>query len=187
MLRMRVSILAVLCALGLAIVPADGDAQVRRGRGGDPLPTWAPIAVGLRAGWDQRANAEVLGAHIRIPVVRSGILEFVPNAEIAFLSGAKDYQYTLETAWVPGGPRGGVFVSAGIGWRDTVVASATSGRPRDTFFGYVLGAGGKTRVGRVEVEVALRWVFLNDTTYRPNAATFGINYPLWQIGPGAGE
>lgn len=180
-----VALLATLLALSTLTV--DGEAQVRRGRAPEPSARWSPIAVGVRGGWDQRANAEVLGAHLRVPVLRSGIVELVPNGEVAFLRGAKDYQYGVDAAWVPGGARGGVFLSAGIAWRDTPIASLDTGDVRETYFGWVAGAGGKTGVGRMQLEVDLRWVFLNDTSYRPNSATLGINFPFWRIGPGDGS
>lgn len=186
---MRLLSFAALFVLVTSVTaPIDASAQVRRGRDSGPTDRWAPPAVGARAGWDQRANAEVLGVHLRVPIVRSGIFELVPNAEMAFLTGAKDYQYGVEAAWVPAGTRGGIVLSGGVAWRDTPIGAADAeGDPRRTYFGWVLGAGGRTSVGRAEVEVKLRWVFLNDTTYRPNSVTLGFAFPFWQVGPGAGS
>lgn len=164
----------------LAVSAAQIDAQVRRGRQVNEEARWASPAIGIRGGWDQRANAEVLGLQLRIPVVRSGVLEVIPSTDVAFLSGAKDYQYSAEMAWVPGGVRGGVFFAGGVAWRDTPLGRVVS-TGRNTFFGYVLGAGAKSAVGPVEFEVGVRWTFLNDTTYRPNLASIGINYPFWSV------
>lgn len=166
----------------LAVVASDLDAQVRRGRENTDAVRWAPVAVGVHGGYDQRANAEVLRAAVRIPVVRSGVVELVPGADVAFLRTSKDYQYGAELAWVPGGTRGGVIVAAGVAWRDTPI-EATSPGGRNTFFGYVLGGGAKSPVGPLELEVGVRWVFLNDTDYRPNMATIGVNLPLWSVQP----
>lgn len=168
-------------ALLVAVGASEIDAQVRRGRQVDET-RWAPPSVGVRGGYDQRARAEVLGAQLRVPVVRSGVVEVIPSADIVFLRGAKDYQYALEAAWVPGGARGGVFFAGGVALRDTPLGTATPGE-RNTFFGYVLGAGAKSRVGPLEFEVGIRWTFLNDTTYRPNLASLGINYPFWSVLP----
>jgi len=161
------------------------DAQVRRGRQSQEPEgrPWAPIAVGVRGGWDQESNGEVLGAQIRIPVIPNGVVELAPTAEVIFLDrGAKEYQYNLEAALVPGGARGGPFGIAGIGWRDTVLDSSSSDDigTRDTLFGYVLGGGIKAGVGRLQLELAFRWVFLSDTDFGPNTAALGLNYPLWQ-------
>lgn len=176
-------------ALGLVLTLAlvggsvyEAEAQVRRGRDPQPVERWAPPSVGVRAGWDQRANAELLGAQLRIPVLRSGIVQLVPSADIAFLQGAKEYQYSAEVSWVPGGRRGGPFVTGGVGWRDSVFSADASADARNTFFGYILGAGVKSQVGPLEFELGLRWIFLNDTSYRPSPATVGINYPFWDTG-----
>jgi len=163
----------------------DVDGQVRRGRDSGETARWAPIAIGIRGGWDQRANAEALGAQLRLPIVRSGIVELAPSADVVFLQGAKDYQYSLEMAWLPAGAaRGGVFLTGGVGWRDTPIGTELPDE-RTTYFGYVLGAGGKTRVGPLEIELGLRWTFLNDTNYRPNLASFGVNLPVWSVRPEA--
>lgn len=160
------------------------DAQVRRGRQVDEELRWASPSIGVRGGYDQRANAEALGAQLRIPVVRSGIVEVIPSADVVFLSGAKDYQYTVQAAWIPGGVRRGLFLAGGIGWRDTPLGQAVPVPVgRNTYFGYVLGVGVSSGVGPLEFEFAIRWTFLNDTTYRPNMGSLGINYPFWSVLP----
>lgn len=176
---------ALTLAAALALVLGsvrEAESQVRRGRDPEPVQRWTPPSVGVRGGWDQRANAELLGAQVRIPVLRSGIVQLVPSADVAFLQGVKEYQYGAEVSWVPGGRRGGVFVTGGVGWRDSVFSADGSTDSRRTFFGYVLGAGVKSQVGPLEFELGLRWIFLDDTSYRPSPATVGINYPLWDTG-----
>lgn len=174
-------------ALGILLLlvgAASIDAQVRRGRQVDEEPRWAPPSVGVRGGYDQRANAEVLGAQLRLPVLRSGVVEVIPSADVIFLDGAKDYQYSVEAAWIPGGVRRGIFVTGGIAWRDTPLGQAVPVPVgRNTFFGYVLGAGAASGVGPLELEVAIRWTFLDDTTYRPNLASVGVNLPFWSALP----
>jgi hypothetical protein len=183
--RREVSIRTIVLLVALALSGAvDADAQVRRGRAQrDAAPTWAPISLGVRFGWDQRANGAVLGGQLRIPVIRSGIVELAPNAEMVFLNRTKEYQYNLEVAWVPGGVRGGLMLGGGIGWRDTVLGAIDPNEPRTTLFGYTIVVGARSNAGPVQFEVALRWVFLNDTTYRPNSVTLGLNYPLWRARP----
>ena len=166
----------------LLIVPSAVDAQVRRGRQAEEVPRWAPIAVGLKAGWDSRANGEVLGGHVHIPVVRNGVFELYPSAEAVFLRGAKEYQYNIDAAWVPGGVRGGIFAGGGVGWRDSLIGTDL-GDPRQTFFGFNAFGGGKTNLGRLQIEFLLRWTFLKDTQYQPNSASLGINLPLWRAEP----
>ena len=177
----RVLTLVLTLALVLGSVH-EAQSQVRRGREPEPAQGWTPPSIGIRGGWDQRANAEILGAQARIPVLRSGIVQLVPSADIAFLQGVKEYQYGAEVSWVPGGRRGGLFVTGGVAWRDSVFSADGSTDTRRTFFGYILGAGVKSQVGPLEFELGLRWIFLNDTGYRPSPATVGINYPFWDTG-----
>jgi len=170
-----------LVALSLltTLTPAPADAQVRRGRAVQTGPTWAPVSIGIRFGWDQGSNGEVVGAQLRIPLLRSGQLEFVPGAAAVFPNQGRESQYNLEAHYVPGGVRGGVFLGGGVGWRNTVFGG-TPEQPRQTFFGWNLVAGGKTLIGSIQLEAQLRWVFLRNTQYRPNAASLGINIPFWK-------
>lgn len=174
---------AALLLLGLlAWLPTDAEAQVRRGRATeDEGPTWAPVAIGVRFGWDGPANGEVLGAHVRIPVLRSGVLELVPSAEVVFPPGTKEYQYNLEAVYVTGGARGGPFVGGGVGWRDAVLADIDLEDPRETYFAWIAVVGLKGGVGPLQLEAAFRWSFLDGTSYRPNPATLGLNFPLWRV------
>jgi hypothetical protein len=173
----------LLLALALGLLPSFADAQVRRGRATEEGPPWAPVTVGARFGWDQAASGQVLGAQVRIPVVRSGVVEVVPTAEMIFLTGTKEYQYNLEAAYVSGGTRGGLFAGGGIGWRDSVFGALDLDDPREWYFGWIATVGAKGGLGRLQFELALRWAFLNDTDYRPNSATLGLNYPLWRVVP----
>ena len=175
---------ALAASLLLLLGAAEIDAQVRRGRQADEQLRWASPSFGVRGGYDQRANAEALGAQLRIPLVRTGVVEVIPSADIVFLSGAKDYQYSLAAAWVPGGVRRGLFLTVGAAWRDTPLGQAVPvPTGRNTYFGYLLGVGVSSGVGPLEFEFALRWTFLNDTTYRPNMGSIGINVPFWAVLP----
>jgi len=175
--------LVIGLAVLVSIAPLPIDAQVRRGRQSEDVPRWAPISIGARIGWDSRANAELIGGHLRIPVMRSGVAELYPSVEAVFLPGTREYQYNLDAAWVPGGTRGGVFAGGGVGWRDSVIG-VDLGDPRETFFGFNAFGGGKTNLGWLQVEFLLRWTFLNGTAYQPNSAALGLNLPFWRIAPG---
>jgi hypothetical protein len=124
----------------------------------------------------------VVGVQVRIPLVRNGIVELVPNVDRIFVPRSNETQYGLDIDWVPGGRAGGIMIGGGLGWRDSVIGVAP-GQPRTTFFGYSARVGGKNNIGPVQLEIALRWTFLNDTDYRPNSATFGLNLPLWRSSP----
>ena len=163
----------------LLLLPLSLEAQFRRGRQAEVVPRWAPISIGAKVGWDSQANATTVGGHVRIPVVRNGTVELYPSAEAIFLTGTKEYQYNLDAAWVPGGAGGGVFAGAGVGWRDSVIGMDV-GDPRQTLFGFNAFGGGKTNLGPMQIEVVLRWTFLNETQYQPNSASIGLNFPLWR-------
>lgn len=180
---MRTSLLALVAIATLGVTAVDALAQQRRGRPQQQTARWAPVAIGVRGGWDNRARAEILGAQVRVPVVPNGTFALLPSADIAFLPNSKDYQYSLEAAWIPGGVRGGFFVSGGIGWRDTAAGIVNLNVTRETFLSYIVGAGIRADIGPIEFEAGFRWYFLDGTSYRPNSATLGINLPLWRAVP----
>ena len=174
---------SILCMLGI-LDASDADAQVRRGRAQDTSSRWAPVSIGVRFGYDQAAQGELLGGQLRIPLTRSGVVELVTFADVIFPVGTKEHQYSAEVVWIPGGARaGGIFGGGGLGWRDTVLASTNRNDPRATHFGYSVVVGVKSKLGPIELEVDIRWIYLNDTRYRPNPVSLGLNYPLWSVRP----
>jgi hypothetical protein len=176
----RALILVTLLLSG--VTQADG--QVRRGRPVPTAPGWAPIAVGVHVGYDQRSQAELIGAHIRIPVLRGGTVEIVPNAHIVFLNNNKEYQYNLDAVYVFGDARGSVFAGGGIGRRDTVLGAPT-GTPRATVSSYSIVFGAKSGgTGFLTTQIEGRWIFLDDSDFRPLAFTLGLNFSLWRQRPG---
>lgn len=175
----------LLAALTVLLAPAALEAQIRRGRQAQASAQWAPISVGLRFGYDNNSNAEVVGAHAHVPILRSGRLEVAPSADVTFVEGAKDYQYSLDVAAVSGGRDGGLYAGGSVGYRDTVVTSGGTGA-RDTLFGYGVVAGARTGTDSlVQIFFELRWIFLQDTgpiEYRPTPITIGGAFPLWGRG-----
>jgi hypothetical protein len=169
---------AMSAIVALAAAQAtDVDAQVRRGRALEPgPPPWAPTAIGIRAGYDQTARGEIFGGGLRVPILRNGLFEFAPSADIIFMNGPNEYMYSLDVAYVPGGVGGGLVIQGGVGWRDSTIGGGVG----ETYFGYNFGIGGKTNLGPVQLEAMIRWAFLNGTTYDPNVVTLGGNYVLFQ-------
>jgi hypothetical protein len=176
--RVGILLLALLGILG----PVTLEAQVRRGRAVDTRPPWAPITVGVRAGYDQNANGEVLGADVRLPLLRNGVLELVPSAEVIFDSRAKEQQYSLELVYVVGGRTGGPFFGGGAGYRTTVFGTSPE-EPRNTLFGYSVVAGARSQFGPLQTQLQLRWIFLDEITLRPLPITLGLSLPLWGSPP----
>lgn len=173
----------ILLAFLSFVAASELSAQVRRGRAQQTAPRWAPVSAGVRFGYDQSARGEIIGVHLHVPVIRSGVIEVSPSAERIFVLGTNETQYTVQLDYVPGGLRGGVILGAGLAWRDAI-AGTNAVDPRRTYFGYTAMVGGKNNFGPVQIEIGLRWTFLDDTGYQPQAATLGLNVPFWRVGPG---
>lgn len=151
--------------------------------GGTGSSSWPAPVAGLRFGYDQTARGEVVGAQVRVPVLRSGKVELVPNADITFLTGLREYGYNLDAVFVPGGIQGGIYLGGGLALRNSVFGApgGGSGRGTETGFGAVVGA--RTGVsGRIGTQVEFRWIFLNGVDYEPRAVTLGVNFSLWGRG-----
>ena len=176
----------LLMALIAVSAPAGLDAQVRRGRASQAAPgAWAPISVGVHAGYDDASRAELAGARAFLPLIRSGRLQAIPGADVVFLSGARDYQYSADLVYVTGGAGGGLYAGGGIGWRDSVV-DGTPADPRNTFFTYNVVVGLQSgMVGPFQTQLQIRWIFLQDVVadFRPVSFTLGISFPLWRPEP----
>ena len=171
---------AVLCILGMALVlPAAAEGQ-RRGRQGPAAPQWVPISVGLHVGYDDNASGEVAGVQLRIPIVRSGRIELMPNADVTFLRGLKAYQFNLDAVFVFGGRAGGPYVGGGLGYRNSVFGVSPAS-PREVKRGYTAVAGVKSAgIGvSFSTQLEIRWVFLKDSPIDPRMITLGVNFPLW--------
>ena len=143
---------------------------------------WAPISIGARAGWDGKSRALVLGAQLRIPILRNGSVELMPNADITFRTRLKEYQLNLELVYVAGRDEegAGLYGGGGVGFRNSLDGDPTTAA-RETFLGYSLVGGARSAriLGPLTAQVEFRWIFLSETQLNPQHVTFGINYPLW--------
>ncbi|MCG6988397.1 MAG: hypothetical protein LJF06_09485 [Gemmatimonadetes bacterium] len=168
-----ISTLAVLVAL---TIPVGASAQL-----GGSSSGWAPVMVGIRFGQQQRTGSWVLGGQARIPILPSGIVEVMPNADITYLTGEKQYQYALDAAWVSGGRHGGLYAGAGLALRRGVFNSSVG---RETKKGWDIVVGLKTMPGRgipVGIQLEERWTFLH-LPVNPSVLSLGVNVPLWGWG-----
>lgn len=140
---------------------------------------WPAPAIGVRVGFDQSASGEVIGAQLRVPVLPSGRLELVPNADITFLNDLKEYGFNVDAVFVSGGRRGGLYVGGGLAMRNSIFTAEIGGaRETEVGFGAVVGLKGGGPAGLV-TQVEFRWSFLPDVDYDPRAITVGLNFPLW--------
>lgn len=175
----RRAALAAAFAVALATAPAGAAAQFQRpdlapppGSGG-----WAPAYVGIRAGFDYNSNASVLGAQARVPLLRNGMLEAVPNGDVTFLTGLKEYQAGVDVVVVSGGRRGGLYAGGGLAWRNTL----WSGPDRETRRAPVVVVGarsGATFGAPFGTQLEMRWTF-PEGAFRPRVLSLGVNFPLW--------
>jgi hypothetical protein len=176
---MRLIRCAFLLALCLLLAASPARAQVfgqpyRPASGGG----WAPGWAGIRAGWDYNAQATVLGAQLRLPAIPSGHAEVVPNGDVTFLDGLREYQGGVDAVFVSGGRHGGVYAGVGVAWRNTVWDEGAPRRTRSapvTVAGLRSGTMGGAPFG---TQLEMRWIWL-DGPFRPRVLTLGINFPLW--------
>jgi hypothetical protein len=165
------------------LTPLATEAQRRRPRQ-PATASWPSISIGVKAGYDNNANAEVLGAQLRVPLLRNGSVNLMPSADVTFLRGLKAYQYNIEALYLLAGRQGGPYFGGGLAFRNTIYG-ANPNFPRETRRGYsiVVGAtfGG---AGSFRPQLEARWVFLSKsdldefTPVNPRVVTFGINIPL---------
>ncbi len=182
-MRRRVSTTLILAATLLGLpAPADGQRRPPNSQGGSA--GWAPIQIGARFGFVQRAGGNVVGAQVRIPVLPSGAAELVPGGSITFNSGGrKDRELTLDGVYVLGGPEGGLYAGGGLALRSAIWEVDGD---RETKSGPTGVIGLKTNsVGGapVGVQLQVRWVWMDEELTR-QIMTFGVNFPLWGRGEG---
>ena len=165
---------AMLSACVIAPAPAHGQQP------GDAAgASWPAVSAGARFGYDQSANGEVVGVQVRIPVLRSGILEVVPNGDVTFLSGLREYGLNVDAVYVRGGRGGGVYAGGGLSLRNSIFGT-DPGAERSNELGYGAVFGLKTGItGRIGTQIEFRWIFFTDLDYDPRAVTLGVNVPLW--------
>lgn len=173
--------MGVVLVLTLFAIPSSAGAQGTGGGSGagqDATP-WPPISAGLRLGYDQSSTGEVVGAQLRIPVLRNGHIEVVPGADVTFVTRLREYGFTTDVVYVTGGRQGGFYGGGGLALRNSIYGTdPESGRETKTGFGAVIGlkTGGTAGLG---TQVEFRWIFLPGVDFDPRAVTLGVNIPLW--------
>jgi hypothetical protein len=141
---------------------------------------WAPPSIGVRLGFDNRQREEILGAQVRVPVVPSGALELMGSADITFLRGLKEYQYSVEGVYVWDGRAGGLYGGAGLGFRDTLYPDSPD---RRTELGYTIVAGIRFPIGLVVPQVEYRWIVIGEAPFTFQNLSIGLNLALWRPVP----
>ena len=177
---LRLALLAGALALGA--LPAAAQRQRPSSGQQQPPGPWVPISVGVRVGYDAKANGEVVGGQVRIPVLPSGIVELMPTADVTFLNRTKDYQLNVEAVFVPGRRSGGLYLGGGFGRRS--LALTPGNRQTVDTRSVVLGVRASGLAESLGFQIELRWIFIPESEigFNPQPLTVGINLPLWGRG-----
>ena len=145
---------------------------------------WPSITIGAKAGYDNNAHAELLGAQLRIPLLRNGLVELMPSADVSFVTGLREYQHSVEALYLLGGARGGPYVGGGLAFRNTIYGREAN-LLRETRKGYSVVVGSKFEAdARFGVQLEIRWVFISESAddevppIDPQVVTLGLNIPL---------
>jgi len=175
-------IIAVGLLLALGLTPQLLRAQFRDPTGPDRQggpAGWAPVAVGARVGFDNAQSEPMVGALVRIPVLPSGAVELLPNVDVTFRPGFKEYQFNFEAVYVLGGRRGGLYFGGGAGFRNSVFSPDPT-VPRRNEGTYSIVAGVRIgNLGRIRPEIESRWIFQDALIRDPRLVAFGVSLALW--------
>jgi opacity protein-like surface antigen len=167
---------AVACAvLAVALARSGVAAQAAP----EPETRWPGPEVGVRVGYDNSQKQEVLGALLRIPVIRSGHVELIPGGDVTFLPTIEEYQFNLEAVYLLSGRNGGFYGGGGIGWRNSLPSSDLAG-DKQTFTTYSVVAGIKfPGVGPLSLLFEFRRIIADELELDPQLLAFGATIPLW--------
>lgn len=162
-------------ALATTVVPIAAAAQL----GAQAEQGWPGVEVGARVGYDNAQRQEVVGALLRIPILRNGTLELLPNADVTFLEGVKEYQLNAEAVYLFTGGDGGLYAGGGVGLRDALSRSDPGG-PRETITTFSMVVGLKfSGFERIHPLLEFRRVFASQFVVDPQMLSLGVTFVLW--------
>jgi len=171
--RLALQTAVALVLVATAAAPRAAAAQ------GQPQEGWPAPEIGIRGGYDNGQRQEVLGALLRIPVVRNGHVELMPSGDVTFLPGLKEYQFDAEAVYLLSGRDGGFYGGGGIGLRNTIPASDLEGG-RQTFTTYSVVVGVKfVDLGPLNLLFEYRRVFADEFAVDPQLIVLGLTLPVW--------
>lgn len=167
---------AVACVALGTLGPDAAAAQLspQRQQGG-----WPPLEIGARVGYDNIQRQEVVGVLLRIPVLPNRTIELLPSADVTFLRGLKEYQFSADAVYVFASADGGLYAGGGIGLRSTF-PPATPPQGRQTITTFALVAGLKlTNLNRVNPMLEFRRIFASELVVDPQLLSIGVTFELW--------
>ena len=133
---------------------------------------WMGAMVGAHAGVDYLFDGFVAGGQAIFLVDPWGRLALIPNAELEFRRGLRDWQANADAAVMPAR---GIFVGGGLAWRNTIFEEELG---RETKQGYSAFVGYREppSPGQFAPQIELRWSFID--RLRPRTLTIGLNFPV---------
>jgi hypothetical protein len=171
---MRIIRTATVAALLLALATAaPGRAQGPQAGG----LVWQGVLLGAHVGVQNQSLFEgvLLGGQAHVLLDPWGKLVLMPNAEIEFRNGVRDWQANADAAVMP---LRGIYVGGGFAYRNTVYEEELG---RETRRGYSVFFGLRSPPvpGRLSTQIELRWSFISEL--RPRMLTLGVNFPVLLI------
>jgi hypothetical protein len=164
------------CAIAV-LLPASASGQLRPQPG--TRPGWPPVEIGIRVGYDNLQHEELVGALLRVPVLPNGSVELMPNADVTFLRGLKEYQLNLEAVYLLTAGEGGFYLGGGMGFRSTILPEdLTAGRQTITTWSLVLGLK-LAAFERVNPMIEFRRIFASELVVDPQPISLGVSLELW--------
>lgn len=155
----------------LVLVPGTVGAQERRGPPARPRPQ--AVMVGARVGVDYFNDAFVMGAQSHLILDPWGVVDLMPNAEVAFFRGTRDWQLNADVAILP---VRGFYGGGGAAFRNSVYDFEVGERETRTGYSFFLGLLVPPGRRSIATQVELRWSFIDDK--EPRSVTIGANWPL---------
>lgn len=168
--------LPLVLAVALATLPASASGQRRPS---SPATGWPPVEIGIHGGFDYRSTGSVFGGQMRIPLLRSGFVELVPNGSVNFVRELRESMVGADLVGVLGGRQGGVYVGGGVTWRNALYDGVKTTKTEPTI---VVGLRSSRTFGApFGVQLEVRWIQVS-APIKPKFLTFGLNVPLWGWG-----
>ena len=130
------------------------------------------MALGAHVGVDYLFEGFLIGGQGLLMLDPWGLVQLMPNAELEFRQGIRDWQANADASV---SPLRGIYLGGGIAFRNSIfdeVEGRATRRGSSFFVGYREPAAPR----RIMPQVELRWTFV--AGIRPRMLTIGVNYPI---------
>jgi len=135
-------------------------------------PTAMGVTAGLHAGLDYLFDGILLGGQVHIMPDPWGRVLLMPNAQMQFRQGLRDWQANGDAA-IRITPA--FYAGGGVAYRNTIF-DEDIGRETRSGYSVIIGFRDQPSPGRIATQIELRWSVISNI--RPRMFTIGLNYPL---------